>query len=103
MSAVTPLMPVTVTVNGRGRTLTVEPRTTLLEALREHLGLTDNGDILSETIVVASYLADQHPEASLIPRPGLERAKFDQLLVFTATEIAQKHIPLMHKLMTPFG
>ena len=40
MSAVTPLMSVTVTVNGRGRTLTVEPRTTLLEALREHLGLT---------------------------------------------------------------
>jgi xanthine dehydrogenase YagT iron-sulfur-binding subunit len=33
-------MPVTVTVNGRGRTLTVEPRTTLLEALHEHLGLT---------------------------------------------------------------
>ena len=40
MSAVTPLMSVTVTVNGRGRTLTVEPRTTLLEALREHFGLT---------------------------------------------------------------
>jgi xanthine dehydrogenase YagT iron-sulfur-binding subunit len=33
-------MSVTVTVNGRGRTLTVEPRTTLLEALREHFGLT---------------------------------------------------------------
>src|SRR5262249_57032942 len=40
VSAVTPLMSVTVTVNGRGRTLTVEPRTTLLEALREHFGLT---------------------------------------------------------------
>ena len=40
MSTVTPLMPVTVTVNGRVRTLTVEPRTTLFEALREHLGLT---------------------------------------------------------------
>ncbi len=40
MSAAPPLMPVTVTVNGRKHTLTVEPRTTLLEALREHLGLT---------------------------------------------------------------
>ena len=39
VSAVTPLMSVTVTVNGRGCTLTVEPRTTLLEALREHFGL----------------------------------------------------------------
>ena len=40
VSTVTPLMPVTVTVNGRVRTLTVEPRTTLFEALHEHLGLT---------------------------------------------------------------
>jgi len=40
VSAVPPFMAVTVTVNGLGRTLTVEPRTTLLEALREHLGLS---------------------------------------------------------------
>ena len=66
--------------------------------------VVDNGDILTETIVVTSYLADQYPEANLIPKPGtLERAKFDALLTFTATEIAQKHIPLMRKLMTPFG
>jgi xanthine dehydrogenase YagT iron-sulfur-binding subunit len=31
---------VSVTVNGQPRTITVEPRTTLLEALREELGLT---------------------------------------------------------------
>jgi glutathione S-transferase len=66
--------------------------------------VVDNGDVLTETIVVTSYLADQHPEANLIPKPGTpKRAKFDALLVFTATEIAQKHIPLMRKLMTPFG
>ena len=35
-----PRMPVTITVNGRARAMTVEPRTTLLEALREGLGLT---------------------------------------------------------------
>lgn len=61
-------------------------------------------DVLSETIVVTSYLADQHPEAGLIPARGtLERAKFDQLLTFIATEIAQKHIPLMRKLLTEEG
>ncbi|QWA11620.1 glutathione S-transferase family protein [Sodalis ligni] len=59
---------------------------------------------LSETIVVTSYLADQYPEAGLIPPQGtLERVKYDQLLVFIATEIAQKHIPLMRKLMTEAG
>jgi glutathione S-transferase len=66
----------------------------------------DNGskDRLTETIVVTSYMADQHPDADLIPTAGtLERAKFDQLLVFVATEIAQKHIPLMRKLLTDEG
>jgi glutathione S-transferase len=64
----------------------------------------DEADILSETIVVISYLADQHPEAGLIPARGtLERAKVDQLLTFIATEIAQKHIPLMRKLLTEEG
>lgn len=64
----------------------------------------DASDRLTETIVVASYLADQHAEAGLIPAAGtLERAKFDQLLVFVATEIAQKHIPLMRKLLTDEG
>jgi xanthine dehydrogenase YagT iron-sulfur-binding subunit len=29
-----------VTVNGRGRRLTIDPRTSLLDALRDHLGLT---------------------------------------------------------------
>jgi glutathione S-transferase len=62
------------------------------------------GDRLTETIVVTSYLADQHPEAGLIPaRNTIERAKVDQLLAFVATEIAQKHIPLMRKLLTEEG
>src|SRR5882724_10956020 len=33
-------LPVSMTVNGRVRSMTVEPRTTLLDALREELGLT---------------------------------------------------------------
>jgi len=58
-------------------------------------------DRISETIVLTSYLAAQHPQANLIPTHGtLERVHFDQLLAFLATEIAQKHIPLMRKLFT---
>lgn len=65
---------------------------------------TEQGDHLTETIVITSYLADQHPESGLIPRHGtIERVRMDQLLTFIATEIAQKHIPLMRKLMTPEG
>jgi glutathione S-transferase len=61
-------------------------------------------DLLSETIIIISHLADQNPEAGLIPANGtVERVKFNQLLTFVATEIAQKHIPLMRKLLTEDG
>ncbi|MFM0341691.1 glutathione S-transferase family protein [Paraburkholderia fungorum] len=61
-------------------------------------------DRLTETTVITSYLADQHPGSGLIPSHGtLERVRMDQLLTFIATEIAQKHIPLMRKLMTAEG
>ena len=64
----------------------------------------EDSDLISETIVIISYLADQQPEAGLIPPRGtLDRVKYDQLLVQLATEIAQKHIPLMRKLMTSEG
>lgn len=59
---------------------------------------------LTETTIITSYLADQHLAAGLIPPHGtLERVKFDQLLTFLATEVAQKHIPLMRKLQTESG
>jgi xanthine dehydrogenase YagT iron-sulfur-binding subunit len=35
-----PMMNVTMEVNGRSRSLTLDPRTSLLDTLREHLGLT---------------------------------------------------------------
>jgi glutathione S-transferase len=61
-------------------------------------------EALTETVIISSYLADQHPESKLIPKHGtIKRARMDQLLTFIATEIAQKHIPLMRKLMTPEG
>ncbi|OAQ65338.1 hypothetical protein VFPPC_06454 [Pochonia chlamydosporia 170] len=68
------------------------------------LKLDKDDGVISETIIIASFLADQYPEAGLIPLPGtLDRVKMDQFLVFVATEIAQKHIPLMRKLMTEQG
>ncbi|HWT99979.1 MAG TPA: glutathione S-transferase C-terminal domain-containing protein [Terriglobales bacterium] len=61
-------------------------------------------DRLTETITIASYLADQHPASGLVPvRGSMERVRVDQLLTFIATEIAQKHIPLMRKLLTEEG
>lgn len=68
------------------------------------LELDDENERLTETVIITSYLADQHPESNLIPKHGtIERVRMDQLLTFVATEIAQKHIPLMRKLMTPEG
>lgn len=66
--------------------------------------LAANDEMLTETVVIAAHLADQQPESKLIPARGtIERVKHEQLLTFTATEIAQKHIPLMRKLMTEDG
>ncbi|KAL7920211.1 glutathione S-transferase [Trichoderma austrokoningii] len=68
------------------------------------LKLDNENHIISETVVISSYLADQHPESGMLPPPGtLERVKADQSLVQLTTEIAQKHIPLILKLMTEQG
>ena len=59
---------------------------------------------LTEASVIASYLAEMRPETGLIPPVGSARRPFfDQDLMFIATEIAQKHIPLMRGHMNDAG
>jgi len=57
-SRMTPKMPVSLTVNGQAEALTLDPRVTLLDALREHLHLTgskkgcDHGQCGACTVIV---------------------------------------------------
>lgn len=47
----------------------------------------DNGHILTEGLVISQYLADQKPEAGLIPAAGEERYQLQSLMVFISTEL----------------
>jgi xanthine dehydrogenase YagT iron-sulfur-binding subunit len=57
-SATTPLMPVSLSINGHRHALNLDPRTTLLDALREHLRMTgskkgcDHGQCGACTVLV---------------------------------------------------
>jgi glutathione S-transferase len=48
----------------------------------------DDGQILTEASVVVQYIADQKPEANLMPRPGsLERYRVQEWLNFISAEL----------------
>ena len=56
----------------------------------------DDGNRLTELSVIIRYIADQHPDAKLIPAPGtFERVRFEELLHFVSTEL--------HKGFAPFS
>ena len=54
----------------------------------------DSGEILTENAVVLQYIADQRPEAGLLPKGGLERYRALEWLNFIATELHKGFGPL---------
>lgn len=54
-----------------------------------------SGEVLTEGAAIVQYIADQQPEAGLIPPAGsLERARVQQWLNYIATEMHKAHVPL---------
>jgi glutathione S-transferase len=57
----------------------------------------DNGERLTEGPVIVQYLADQKPEAELIPRAGtMERYRVLEWLNYTTSELHKTFYPLFH-------
>ena len=55
----------------------------------------EDGDILTENVVVHGYVADLKPEAKLAPAHGTKaRVKQDELAVYVSTEIHKTYGPL---------
>jgi glutathione S-transferase len=54
----------------------------------------DDGQILTENAVIDQYLADQKPDAGLLPRSGLERYRGLEWLNFVSTELHKTFGPL---------
>lgn len=55
----------------------------------------DDGEVLTEGVVMQQYIADLKPEAKLAPARGTkERRKLEELLVFLSTEVHENFSPL---------
>ena len=48
---------------------------------------TEDGQLLTENVAVLHYIADQYPQAHLLPAGGLERYRAQQWLSFVSTEL----------------
>ncbi len=58
----------------------------------------DNGEILTEGPAIVQYLADQKPQAGLVPQAGtLERYRLQEWLNFLTSEIHKQFGPLFKK------
>jgi glutathione S-transferase len=56
---------------------------------------TDKNEVITEGVAIMSYLADQKPEANLIPKAGtMDRYKMTQTLNFIATELHKNYSPI---------
>ncbi len=58
----------------------------------------DNGEVLTEGAVIVQYIADQKPEAKLLPKAGtFDRYRAQEWLNFISTEIHKGFSPLFAK------
>lgn len=61
------------------------------------LGL-DNGEVLTEGPVISQYLADQKPQAGLVPAAGsIERYRLQEMLGYINSELHKTYSPLFDK------
>jgi glutathione S-transferase len=57
---------------------------------------TDEGALIRENVAVLQYVADAYPDAGLAPRGRLERARLQQWIAFTNTELHKAaFVPLL--------
>jgi glutathione S-transferase len=57
----------------------------------------DNGELLTEGVAIANYLADQKPESNLLPKNGgMERYRAQEWLTFISSEIHKTLGPLFN-------
>lgn len=61
----------------------------------------DDGDVVTENVVLHGYVADQKPETKLAPAHGTKaRLKQDELAVYISTEIHKGYSPLFNPAIT---
>jgi glutathione S-transferase len=54
----------------------------------------DSGEILTEGVAIVQYIADQKPQAGLMPKAGVERYKALEWLNYISTELHKGYSPL---------
>lgn len=63
----------------------------------------DDGQVLTESTALLQYVADLRPEAGLAPEGGLARARLQEQLNFTSSELHKAFGPLFDPATSPEG